>query len=299
VLFVAARLAGPHLQELLGPSEPHSPRVVLHTVFSWKIWAGMALILGLEYVAPADDTQPLFSRGLGHDLLYAVVRFALWWWLLSLYLHALRHAFSAHLGFFHPHRLDSLPSWVVVPIGYVLADFLVYGHHWIRHKVGVLWRFHAVHHAQRQLNAFTDDRVHPFEWFFGATILFLPLFVLSGAKATDVLLISYILGWQTRLLHANVRTDFGPLRYLLVSPQSHRVHHSIEPKHMDKNFGGFLSVWDRIFGTYCDAAGDYPSTGVTDTVINEAERLPAFSSYVGLLSAPMRIERWSAGVADR
>jgi sterol desaturase/sphingolipid hydroxylase (fatty acid hydroxylase superfamily) len=64
------------------------------------------------------------------------------------------------------------------------------------------------------------------------------------------------------VVHSNIRTDFGPLRHLLVTPQSHRLHHSIELEHRDRNFGGVLSVWDHLLGTQHRGFDVYPSTGV-------------------------------------
>ena len=67
-----------------------------------------------------------------------------------------------------------------------------------------------------------------------------------------------------KFYHANVRLNLGPLRYILVTPQSHRVHHSREPEHRDKNFGFIFCIWDRIFGTQVTDAEVYPETGIED-----------------------------------
>jgi len=68
--------------------------------------------------------------------------------------------------------------------------------------------------------------------------------------------------WHTRLIHANVRTNFGPLGHIFVSPQFHRIHHSIELRHRDLNFGVALTIWDRLFGTMYRGRDEYPETGV-------------------------------------
>jgi len=68
--------------------------------------------------------------------------------------------------------------------------------------------------------------------------------------------------WYARFVHANIGTNLGPLKHILVTPQYHRVHHSIEPAHQDKNFAALLTVWDRIFGTLHRNYDEYPATGV-------------------------------------
>jgi sterol desaturase/sphingolipid hydroxylase (fatty acid hydroxylase superfamily) len=70
--------------------------------------------------------------------------------------------------------------------------------------------------------------------------------------------------WYTRFYHGNIRTNLGPLRYVLVTPQSHRIHHSIEPRHLDTNFGALFSIWDRLFGTQYRGHDEYPETGIAD-----------------------------------
>lgn len=171
-------------------------------------------------------------------------------------------------------------------LAYVIADGLAWWHHWLRHR-GWLWRFHAVHHSATQMNAFTDDRAHPFELFLGGTIVALPLYVLSGASHVEIAVVSYALGWFTRFVHCNIRTDLGPFRHLFVSPRFHRIHHSIEPEHADRNFVVVLSVWDRIFGTHIDVDGSLPATGVTDPAHRIAEEDPhPLRSFAKLMVAP-------------
>jgi fatty acid hydroxylase family protein len=93
-----------------------------------------------------------------------------------------------------------------------------------------------------------------------------------------------LLSWHARLYHANIRSDFGPLRYLLVTPQSHRVHHSRDLAHLNHNYGATLSIWDYLFGTQFRRYDVYPETGIAD------ERFPAETaqSVSGVLAAPMR-----------
>ena len=118
-----------------------------------------------------------------------------------------------------------------------------------------------IHHSQRELNLFTDLRVHAVEYVIAQAIMFIPLFMLP---LTHPAIMGYgaVMLWYTRLIHANVRTNFGPLKNILVSPQYHRVHHSIERRHQDKNFGVRLTIWARMFGTLHPDYDEYPATGV-------------------------------------
>jgi len=92
-----------------------------------------------------------------------------------------------------------------------------------------------------------------------------------------------VLKFYSRFYHGNIRTNLGPLRYLLVTPQSHRVHHSVEARHFDTNFGAILSIWDRLFRTRYRGDHEYPRTGIADKSFPlETSRHP-----IALLWAPV------------
>jgi sterol desaturase/sphingolipid hydroxylase (fatty acid hydroxylase superfamily) len=113
------------------------------------------------------------------------------------------------------------------------------------------------------LNIFTDLRYHPFEYLITQTILFIPMFMFGAAFPV---LLGYAFFQQvfTKFYHGNLRTDLGPLRFVLVTPQSHRVHHSADPRHRDQNFAVVFSIWDWIFGTQHRDNANYPMTGIDD-----------------------------------
>lgn len=140
----------------------------------------------------------------------------------------------------------------VLVAGILAIDCFIYVVHRLQHSVFVLWRFHAVHHADPAVDASTALRHHPLEFLINATLaallyapLGLPLWVLScyGVLSLNVGL----------LQHANVRL---PVRLemivdlIFVGPALHRAHHSSDPAHYNTNFGVVFSIWDRIFGTY-------------------------------------------------
>ncbi len=135
-----------------------------------------------------------------------------------------------------------------------------------------------IHHSQRQMNLFTDGRVHMVEYLVAQAIICLPLFMLNLTPFA-IFWVGVATSWYTRIYHANLRTNFGPLKYLLVTPQSHRIHHSLQSRHWDKNFGVIFSVWDRLFGTLYANYDEYPETGLED------ERFPMEQAVKGVASA--------------
>jgi len=151
-----------------------------------------------------------------------------------------------------PLLLDGLPLWLEVLIGFIVLDFLIYGQHVLSHKVPLLWRFHKVHHADRDIDVTTGIRFHPIEALF--SMLYKCGFILVlGPLPLAVFLFEVVLNASAMFNHANVKLPFWldeKLRLLIVTPDSHRVHHSTIVKETNSNYGFFLSVWDRLFNTY-------------------------------------------------
>ena len=145
----------------------------------------------------------------------------------------------------------------------VIFDFLGWLSHVIRHRSPTLWSFHAVHHSQRAMSPLADKRVHFMEAIVLATIATAPMILLGLSARTGGLIVLALVA-HSAFTHSNICTDLGPLRGIVVTPQSHRFHHSIRPEHADTNFGVVLLVWDRLFGTYSASTGEYPATGIVD-----------------------------------
>jgi sterol desaturase/sphingolipid hydroxylase (fatty acid hydroxylase superfamily) len=155
------------------------------------------------------------------------------------------------------------PLWAQFVVGYLAGDFMVYASHVALHKIGFLWHFHAMHHSQPNLNPLTTDRTHLVEDVFEDAVHYLPLAVLGVSFPTWVGVRAFNWFWS-HLVHSNVRWTLGPLDRVLVSPQYHRIHHSIAPRHHDRNFAGRLVVWDWLFGTLHPDRELYPETGLPD-----------------------------------
>jgi len=218
---------------------------------------------GLEFLIPADRRQRKLSPGLVNDLLWHAVTGVFRLTVMVAIYGAAASLFERHLGFLILDYARAWPAWAKVSAAILVADYLRWVTHFVRHKVPFMWRFHALHHGQRELNFFSNYRQHPLESVFAWAIRFVPFMVLHVEVELTALAI-VAMTWFVNLYHANLRTNFGPLRYVLVTPQSHRVHHSPLPEHRDTNYGVLFSIWDRLHGTQFPDAGIYPETGIED-----------------------------------
>lgn len=148
----------------------------------------------------------------------------------------------------------TLPAWLVIGVSIILLDLAIYGQHVAMHAFAPLWRLHRAHHADLDLDVTTGLRFHPLEMLL--SMLFkLTIIMLIGAPVMSVLLFEIILSVMTMFNHGNVylpRKLDNILRYLIVTPDMHRIHHSVHPAEMNHNFGFNLTVWDRLFATYRD-----------------------------------------------
>ncbi|HVN86416.1 MAG TPA: sterol desaturase family protein [Candidatus Binatia bacterium] len=141
-----------------------------------------------------------------------------------------------------------IPFRFQVPIVFVLADFLSYWQHRLFHTRS-LWPVHAVHHSSRQLDWLSSGRFHPLNEIGVQLINVVPILA-CGFNAGSFLVLAPFTTWYVVFLHANVPWSFGPLRFLIASPAFHRWHHTGEAEGRDKNFGGVLSLWDVLLGTF-------------------------------------------------
>lgn len=146
----------------------------------------------------------------------------------------------------------SWPAWIEILIAVVVLDFAIWFQHLAAHKVPVLWRLHQMHHADRDIDVTTAIRFHPIE--IGLSMLWKIVCVLAlGASPEAVLVFEIILNGLAMFNHANValppRLD-ALLRLAIVTPDMHRVHHSVYGAEHDSNYGFNLSIWDRLFRTY-------------------------------------------------
>jgi sterol desaturase/sphingolipid hydroxylase (fatty acid hydroxylase superfamily) len=173
-------------------------------------------------------------------------------------------------------RLAGLPYWVAMAIGVVALDLVIYVQHVIFHHVPWLWRLHRMHHADVDIDVTTGLRFHPLEILLSLAIKIAAVAAL-GVPAVVVLIFEVLLNATSMFNHSNVRLPprlDRAARWIVVTPQMHQVHHSIERAETDSNFGFNLPWWDRLFGTYRDK----PKAGEAGIVIG----LPVFRDLAEL-----------------
>jgi sterol desaturase/sphingolipid hydroxylase (fatty acid hydroxylase superfamily) len=144
------------------------------------------------------------------------------------------------------------PQWAAVMLSLALLDLAIYLQHVLFHAVPVLWRLHRMHHADLDFDVTTGTRFHPLEILLSMLIK-LTVIAALGPPAVAVLIFEVLLNATSMFNHGNVRIPPGidqALRWLVVTPDMHRVHHSVIPTETNSNFGFNLPWWDRLCGTY-------------------------------------------------
>ena len=180
------------------------------------------------------------------------------------------------------------PVWFAVVASVVILDFAIYLQHVMFHAVPALWRLHRMHHADLDFDVTTGARFHPVEIILSMLIKFAVIAVI-GAPAAAVIIFEVLLNATAMFNHGNVRLPTAldrVLRLFIVTPDMHRVHHSIEDHETNSNFGFNLPWWDRLFGTYKaqpDAGHEAMTIGIRDF-----RDLRTASDLPGMLILPFR-----------
>ncbi|MBL8260188.1 MAG: sterol desaturase family protein, partial [Candidatus Competibacteraceae bacterium] len=150
------------------------------------------------------------------------------------------------------------PFWLAFGLSLPLLDLVIYAQHVAFHKIPALWRLHQMHHTDLDFDVTTALRFHPLEIALSMLIKLAAVIAL-GAPAAAVMLFEVILNAAAMFNHGNARLPLAldrALRQIIVTPDMHRVHHSVHRDETDSNFGFNLSWWDRLFGTYRDQPRD-------------------------------------------
>ncbi len=223
--------------------------VVLAAVVSERLW-------------PAEP-RPLLARGHVQDACYLLLyglAVAPFMTLLSV---GSAVILRGHAAWLEAGWTAHWPRWTVVVVTLFAMDLCNWIAHVGDHRVGALWRIHALHHSQEELSVLTSFRAHPLMHTTGFVLATVPVLLLTGAHPLAPVLITVYVCLGT-LPHTNVRWSYGPLGRILVSPAYHRLHHAAEGE-QDVNLGVVLTVWDVVFGlARFPARGSAPGeTGLT------------------------------------
>lgn len=184
-------------------------------------------------------------------------------------------------------------SLLALLVSTFILDFFYYWFHRALHSSEFLWQTHLLHHTDENMNVFTAQRGHILEGLIAPLFITFPMAVLFKVPAVEIAILSLLPQAYHFVSHANIRLGYGPLWWLIISPDYHRIHHSIEPRHRDKNFTNWFPIWDILFGTlYHPAKDERPITGVTGTRVEnlwQAYMLPFRGWRQMLRSAATRI----------
>ncbi len=180
-----------------------------------------------------------------------------------------------------------LPLFVEVIISLLILDLVgAYLVHFVEHKVPWMWKFHVIHHSDKNVDVTTGLRHHPGETVFRILFTILGVYV-SGASIGIVMLYQSLSVLFAHITHANISLPQNLDRiisYLFVTPNMHKVHHHYKQPLTDSNYGNIFSIWDRIFGTYTFVNDSKSLVYGIDTHINDSK----IDSFTNLLLIPFK-----------
>ncbi|HWA70015.1 MAG TPA: sterol desaturase family protein [Rhizomicrobium sp.] len=250
---------------------------LLVTLWHTLPWlAGLGLVFAvLSRLSPCNAGRPWWRKhGLATDLSYWIfvpifLRYLRIWvtvWLTIMIFHINDGQKIADF-YLHGHGpLSTMPLWIQGLIYLVGADFVLYWIHRAFHQ-GFAWKYHAVHHAPRDVDWTSAARFHPVNLALGTAAVDIA-FLLAGVSPDIFLVIGPFNIITSCMVHANLNWTFGPLRYVLVSPVFHRWHHAMDVR--DRNFASTFAIWDVMFATAYMPQGVLPqSYGIDDEAMPE------------------------------
>lgn len=249
------------------------------TLKSYVAWAVVFLVLTLiERVFAKEETTWLSrARGLLFWMIFIpgtqLISMALWGFWKALGIQPLLYIDVVNaLGWAGPFAVGG-----GIVLGILIGDFTGYWFHRLQHKY--LWRFHAVHHSITEMNA-VNCYHHISEAFFNTLVVTIPVSLVTVSYGPTLWIVGVLIWFQVVFLHSPTTLHFGPFRHVVADNRFHRIHHSIEQRHFDKNFAITFAFWDHLFGTaHTPARGEWPDVGIAEVgqpqTIREWLDLPA------------------------
>ena len=197
-----------------------------------------------ERIWPAER-RPLRARGHMQDACFAALHAIVVIPLMTLLSVGAAALIGSHVRWIELRPAAQWPGWLLVPLAVVAMDGANWLAHYADHRLGPLWRFHALHHSQEELSVLTSFRAHPLMHTTGFLLATVPVVALMPARPIVPVLITVYVCVGT-LQHANLRWTFGPAGRVIVSPAYHRLHHA--PDTQQLNLGVVLTIWDVLAG---------------------------------------------------
>ncbi len=239
---------------------------------------GCLIFIPLERILAMHPRQRIVRRGWWNDVIYLFLNGGLTN-LVIIIMIAGTLAVSAWLIPQVRIAVVGQPYWLQIVEVVLIADLGLYSAHRMVHAIPLLWRFHQIHHSNEELDWLAAFRVHPVDQIATKGIALLPVFALGFSDAA-IAVFAFLSHWHAILVHSNISIGFGPLRWLIASPDFHHWHHSNEVAARNKNFAGQLSLLDVLFGTAHLPHGQVPSQYGIDA--------PLPSTYVTQLLHPFK-----------
>jgi len=207
----------------------------------WMLMLGLLTVVSaVETFAAKNNRVPLVDRllNIGIGACYLVVggylAFLLFFWLARL----------------HVFRDSELDTTMYVLLFVFLQDVIYYFYHRMQHSWPLLWQIHKLHHTDTDVNVTTSFRTHVFEQPLQTLLIFVPVIFILGFHPAGVMIAFFFTMFFLYFGHSRLDLDLGPLSRVLVGPQFHRLHHSLDARHLNRNFAQYFSFLDLIFGTY-------------------------------------------------
>ena len=197
-----------------------------------------------ERIWPAEP-RPVLARGHLQDACYLALHAMVVIPLMTLLSVGAAVLLNRYAGGIELRSTQHWSGWLLVPLTVVAMDGANWLAHYADHKLGFLWRFHALHHSQEELSVLTSFRAHPLMHTTGFILAAVPVVVLMPTRAIAPVVITIYVCVGT-LQHANLRWTFGPVGWVVVSPAYHRLHHATDIQRL--NLGVVLTVWDVLAG---------------------------------------------------
>lgn len=279
-------------------------RQLWHWLLNWQLYLAVGVLLAAAWWLPVQRWSMRMAPSLAMDFGYGVVHTLLVFPVLAVGIVLMGQAIDAWAPWLRLNLYADIPAAAQVLVAILVTDATKFVSHVLHHRLRPLWHFHTIHHSQQQLNPFTTKRVHAGEKLVGTVGIAAPVLAVTGSPP-EVWLAYYIVDatWDY-FIHSNLRIDLGPLRYVIVSPLYHRLHHSVQPRHFDRNFADRFVIWDLLHGS-----ADFDFRGLAETgvpaapIAHETRCAPTHLAavYVRQFLYPFRMiaEDWRGRAAGR
>ncbi len=251
---------------------------------------GLVVVTGIcERIWPAER-RAVLARGHVQDACFVAMHAIVVIPLMTLLSVGAAALISRYAGWIELRPAQHWPGWLLVPLTVVAMDGANWLAHYADHRLGFLWRFHALHHSQEELSVLTSFRAHPLMHTTGFLLAAVPVVALMPTRAIAPVVITIYVCIGT-LQHANLRWTFGPVGRIVVSPAYHRLHHAPDTQRV--NLGVVLTIWDllggrAVFPSRGDAAGATGLAGRPVPVEQDDSARPALRLLGGQLIEPFQ-----------